>query len=814
MSEWQSASAVVAGAAFVASLGIPSMARAAITFEGGEFEVDTNTAYTYSSVERTRSVSRYSDGTFVVVWSRGGGIQTIIGQRYDADGIRIGSEFQIADSTVPYLQPYARKAAIAHDPDGSFLVVWEGRPAGSPQGAGSAVLGQRFTADATRMGTEFQIDTNAAPVPLLSQPDLAALGSGRFVVVWDSVSAPEPYTYSYSVFGQRVDTDGSKLGTEFQVNTDTAQRNTDPEVDAADDGNFVVVWARGDYFTPGTYRDVFGQRFAANGAKTGSEFQVNTFTPYSEDHPALAVHGDGAFVVVWTTQYGDDHPAAQASDHSITVRRYSSSGAPLGDEEHINLFSAGNQVDPAIAMNDDGSFVVVWESASAYLTFDPRDDSLGGVFGRCFDATGIGGNTEFHVNTYTPGRDTDLSVAGDGGGNFVVVWNRSEDYYGIPVAYGRRMSIQGSCDEIAGGGVIAAKSDAGHRWGQDSLVPYDITVTNTENTMADVTITERVPIKSSFDAAGSTPGWLCTPDSSAGSMCTFTVQGLAPQALQVVRFAATVDSGTSPLWRLYNAVAVSSPGVQTEVADDATEYGACENLFDASFCTLVCYFVPQVCAATSASNALARARASSNGFVPLSTLRLRDEVLSKTRGGQRLIDLYYQQSTNAVMAAMSDPGLASLYRDFATQMLEPTVMAVLAGDGATTIFTQAQIDSTMAFLNALRAAAGSELAGVLDRELARVNVSGWAGRSASEGLAEFEKLTCEGFETELFCGELSYDCTVTATDALLVLKIAVGSGTFRPEADVDGSGSVVATDALQTLRIAVGSLPNSTACNP
>jgi hypothetical protein len=226
------------------------------------------------------------------------------------------------------------------------------------------------------------------------------------------------------------------------------------------------VWtATGNYPTPGpdgAGAGVFGQRFTASGNRAGTEFQVNTFTTYSEARPDLAVHSDGSFVVVWETQYGDD----ETFDDSITMRRYNPAGAPIGDEVHINSYVTGAQRAPAIAMQSDGSFVVVWESHDGYYgPHDERDDGVG-IFGRGFTNEGVGDPGEFHINNFTSGIERDLSIAMTGSGEFVVVWERAESLYGSADSYARLFTTgggtttsttvpEGVCGDPNGGGVAA-----------------------------------------------------------------------------------------------------------------------------------------------------------------------------------------------------------------------------------------------------------------------------------------------------------------------------------------------------------------------
>ena len=191
---------------------------------------------------------------------------------------------------------------------------------------------------------------------------------------------------------------------------------------------------------------------------------------------------------------------------------------------------------------------------------------------------------------------------------------------------------------------------------------------------------------------------------------------------------------------------------------------------------------------------------------------VRDRVFQTTRGGQRATDLYYQHSPamfGAVMADMTLPG------DFLSviDLWRPNLEALVAGNADGVNVTQAQVDAINEFLDDLRAAAAGDLVAAIDRERARVGLDSWPGMSVSDAFASFNAFSCDGFETELLCGEINGDCRVTATDALAILRIAVGSDPPRAEADVDGNGSVAASDALFALLIAVGTQSGSTLCN-
>ncbi len=698
--------------------------------------------------------------------------------------------------------------------------------------------------------------------------DLAANTDGSFVVAWTTY--PLEYGGPHTVLGQRVGAQGAPLGTEFIVNTTDYAPTQEVQLDTDAEGNFVVVWSAGNFDgsgPDGAYFGIFGQRFASNGTRAGTEFQVNTFTTYSESRPDVAMASGGSFVVVWETQYGDefanpffpDNGFPTSLDHSVTMRRYNAAGTPLeDDEEHINTYVPGNQARPTIAMNTNGSFVVAWESASAYYSasHDNRDDGAG-VWARCFNPDGTGSESEFHINTYTPGAEGNLSLATNGSGDFVAAWTRSDGgYYGSSIgAHGRQFTVSDCPSDgtgtttttLPGGGggtLTVTKNDGGHAWTEDPTIQYVINVTAVGGTVTDIVLTETVPEMTTFNASESS-AWTCTPDASAGSTCTIDRGTLNDGNLRQSIFSVDVVEDIPAYWDVYNEVEATGTGAASlsagiispltffgsDITTPATE-AACEADVAACWANCIwCYMIytftadPNACEAFDFSQSiragLARAAGTaeaptpaklSTGSITTALYTLRDRVLNQSRGGQRAIELYYEHSPAIVTAAIADgtiitQGLA------AVAAFEQNARDLAAGSGTTAMVTQNQIDTLNSFLDTLRAQASGDLADAIDRERARMDLDDLVGGSMDDAFAELDTLSCDGFETTLFCGEVTGDCTITATDALRVLRIAVGSSDPLAEADVDGSGATTASDALIVLNVAVGLIAPPTACN-
>jgi len=147
----------------------------------------------------------------------------------------------------------------------------------------------------------------------------------------------------------------------------------------------------------------------------GEEFQVNTYTTDAQLDPHVAVDGSGRFVVVWSSYGGFE---TDAMDFGIHAQRYEANGEPNAPAFQVNGLTTGYQDAPAVAADAAGNFVVVWQS-----DVSPGNDGSGtSVLARRFGADGIALGPEFQVNSYTTGDQLYPRVASNAAGDFVVVW--------------------------------------------------------------------------------------------------------------------------------------------------------------------------------------------------------------------------------------------------------------------------------------------------------------------------------------------------------------------------------------------------------
>ncbi len=311
---------------------------------------------------------------------------------------------------------------VAVDHDGDFVAVWTVQ-----SGTGTDVIARVY--DRNNVPLTGEILVNSVTAGEQRNAAVACDADGDFVVVWESQG--EDPDGSWGIYARRFSSMGVPLGAAFRVNATVQYDQVNPAVAMDDFGRFVVVWATAgtDY---GFFNDIRGQVFDSRGERVGSEFQVSTpvaglnLEPgRAENNPAVAMNGrTGDFVVVWdevTAQV-----ARRVADTQVFARLYQADGTAQGVAFRADNGpgAGGTGVartarNPQVAMNDDGSFLLVWESFGV----DDTGPASYGVFWRGFDATGTPTASGQINDPMFAGQQVNPTVAVDANNGFTVAFN-------------------------------------------------------------------------------------------------------------------------------------------------------------------------------------------------------------------------------------------------------------------------------------------------------------------------------------------------------------------------------------------------------
>jgi hypothetical protein len=418
--------ASVAAAGTGESTGIP--------FLGPEFRVTDRAETNYMSPAVAVDAS---SGEFLVVWSQMRWLgprdreDDIRGQRFAADGTRIGLNFWISGRAADHNQD--TPAVVFNPTEGEYLVVWKDSRNYHWGIRGHDIYGQRLTADGARIGPNFQI-SRGHPTRSDVWPTVAYNSvRNEYLVVW--------HTYgSWRIIGQRLAGDGTRIGAYFQINGGASDdsRYAKLAYNSSDD-EYLVVWQ--DERNQATRRwDIYGQRLTGDGTRIGANFRISGGAATAQEfHPTVTYNStDNQYLVVWqdrrddpTWVNGDDVYGQLLTADGIRIR---------GNF----LISTGTDhtknVQPAVVHNPTSNqYLVVWsdERNRDHRGFDlfarrlTADGSrIGANFRICSD--GATGNEWWPAVIYDPGHAQHL-----------VVWEdrrHAQSWYNDEEIYGRRIA--------------------------------------------------------------------------------------------------------------------------------------------------------------------------------------------------------------------------------------------------------------------------------------------------------------------------------------------------------------------------------------
>jgi Ca2+-binding RTX toxin-like protein len=281
--------------------------------QGDEFQVNT----TIAGVQDEPVVAGLEGGGFVVSWissNQDGSGSGIYAQRFDASGLAQGGEFRVNTQT----SDDQTDPAISALASGGFVISWT---SDAQDGSETGVYAQRFDAGGASVGGEYLVNTTTDGLQGFS--DVTELGNGDLVFCWTSTSAVgEPG----GIFARRFDADGNALSSEFRVDSTTSSSQGDPAVTALAGGGFVVTWASDPQ--DGSGADIFARIYTSGGVAVGDEFRINSTTADDQTDPVVDATDDGGFIVVWTSK-GQD-----GSLEGIFAQRFTANGGPVAPSVH------------------------------------------------------------------------------------------------------------------------------------------------------------------------------------------------------------------------------------------------------------------------------------------------------------------------------------------------------------------------------------------------------------------------------------------------------------------------------------------------
>ena len=251
---------------------------------GGEFQVNNYTA----GNQQDSVIAGLSDGRFVISWTsqgQDGSGYGIFAKIFAPDGNQLSGDFQVNNYTL-FDQYGPDIARLSND---NFVITWF---SSAQDGSDRGIYAQLFNANGTKLSSEFQVNNYTLNSQM--NPAIASLNNGRFIIGWQSSGQDGS---GYGIYAQQFFNNATKFGSEFQVNTDTAGDQASPAIVGLSNGDFVIAWnGSGQDDSSGIY----AQRFSSNATRIGNQFLVNSYINNAQYLPAMTTLANGEFVIAWS----------------------------------------------------------------------------------------------------------------------------------------------------------------------------------------------------------------------------------------------------------------------------------------------------------------------------------------------------------------------------------------------------------------------------------------------------------------------------------------------------------------------------------
>ena len=177
---------------------------------GGEFLVNSNAA----GAKTLPDIAALEDGGFVISWTspgQDGSSDGVYAQRYASDGTTVGGEFLVNT----YVSDKQTNSTVIGLADGGFLISWVST---GQDGSGTGIYGQRFGADGSKVGTEFRIsgssDGNQYFDANIGGAEIVQLADGSLVASWagvPSIAGDEIYARQFNLPGLQNNAEDSAV---------------------------------------------------------------------------------------------------------------------------------------------------------------------------------------------------------------------------------------------------------------------------------------------------------------------------------------------------------------------------------------------------------------------------------------------------------------------------------------------------------------------------------------------------------------------------------------------------------------------------
>ncbi len=403
------------------------------------FRINTTT----HEAQSEPAVAVLRDGRVAVAWTDNSNIEDVTQGRdirarvIDAAGPGASLDFKV-NAEAPVATVFNNRSQFRPDiaalPNGGFTIAYTDTQVTSDTAFRSTTALRSFDAAGNATGPQRLVFPAADPagnntvfpgdVSLVALNNGGLAFTGTTTVNWILTGDPDRKLMMNTLSPM------GDLGTLFSGAGNVTGNQIKPELALLSNGNIAVAYLS-DAGRPSFQFDLRIQIRTPSGTAVGSEIVVPARNPFSNTDTAysIAALNNGRFVVTWHQPITNDERLAEQTP-DILARIYTSSGTPVGGEIAVHPADGVGQLNPIVAAQPNGSFLIVWEENAG---------SSAGNFlrARLFNANGIPAGDIFSLADGSGAqRNVDITITNDG--RYLVVWQDQATIAGDPDGFAIR----------------------------------------------------------------------------------------------------------------------------------------------------------------------------------------------------------------------------------------------------------------------------------------------------------------------------------------------------------------------------------------
>jgi len=283
-------------------------------------------------------------------------------QPFDPRLRRPAGEEILINQFLPNNQRHPAAAVLA---DGRIMVVWVSQDfiSSLPTETSQVVIRGRFLgADGLPVGDDFIVSEEDQ---ICARPTVSASSDGGFAVAWNQRA--EVRNSSWDIYARVFDGAGRPMVEPFRANEETYGDQYAPALGGVG-GSHVLSWVS--LNQDGSRGGVYARQIAADGP-LGSEFGVNTSTANQQIQPCVVSSGDNDATILWSGYMGVDGFEIMAQEFR-TVPPLPAPEPPVVTSLGETLLQAAWEAEPVVGLQHyalymDGGSQPVLTSATEYL---------------------------------------------------------------------------------------------------------------------------------------------------------------------------------------------------------------------------------------------------------------------------------------------------------------------------------------------------------------------------------------------------------------------------------------------------------------